>query len=165
MMNAGALAKIKLLDLSRVLEGPWPTQILADFGTDAIKIEVLGKGHDTPVWEAPFLKDADGQDELLASADYLACDRNKRSSAANFAELEGAAVIQEHYSERDNIRLVLNESELGRKVTAMFECLCCQCQCGDRWRHNRSDTWNGHRSAGNCIFTDAPSNSMPRSAI
>ncbi len=93
-VTAAALAGIKVLDLSRVLAGPWSTQILADFGADVIKIEVPGKGDDTRGWGPPFLTGADGEEEAGTSAYYLSCNRNKRSAAINLANPEGAALIR-----------------------------------------------------------------------
>ncbi len=91
---ACALDGVKVLDLSRVLAGPWSTQILADFGADVIKIELPGKGDDTRAWGPPNLRDADGHEALGESAYYLSCNRNKRSAAINLADPAGAALIR-----------------------------------------------------------------------
>ncbi len=100
-MTARALDGIKVLDLSRVLAGPWSTQILADFGADVIKIELPGNGDDTRAWGPPFLTDADGQPEHGVSAYYLACNRNKRSAAINLADPAGADLIRRLAAEAD----------------------------------------------------------------
>ncbi|MES1975302.1 MAG: CaiB/BaiF CoA-transferase family protein [Pseudomonadota bacterium] len=100
-MSAGPLDGIRVLDLSRVLAGPWSTQILADFGADVIKIEVPGKGDDTRAWGPPYLHDADGEEEQGESAYYLACNRNKRSAAINLADPAGAALIRELAAKAD----------------------------------------------------------------
>ena len=92
--NAGALAGIKVLDLSRVLAGPWCTQILADLGADVVKVERPGAGDDTRQWGPPFLKDADGNDTNQASY-YTACNRNKRSVTIDMATAEGQALIKQ----------------------------------------------------------------------
>ena len=92
--NAGALAGIKVLDLSRVLAGPWCTQILADLGADVVKVERPGAGDDTRHWGPPFLKDADGNDTTQASY-YAACNRNKRSVTIDMATPEGQALIRQ----------------------------------------------------------------------
>src|SRR4249919_28858 len=92
---------IKVLDLSRVLAGPWCTQILADFGADVIKIEVPGKGDDTRAWGPPYLKLRDGSDDPLESAYYLSCNRNKRSAAVNLAGKEGAELVRRLAAEAD----------------------------------------------------------------
>jgi crotonobetainyl-CoA:carnitine CoA-transferase CaiB-like acyl-CoA transferase len=97
----GALDGIKVLDLSRVLAGPWSTQILADFGADVIKVEVPGRGDDTRAWGPPYLKGSDGEDELGESAYYLSCNRNKRSVAINLADPAGAALIREMAEKAD----------------------------------------------------------------
>jgi crotonobetainyl-CoA:carnitine CoA-transferase CaiB-like acyl-CoA transferase len=92
---------IKVLDLSRVLAGPWCTQILADFGADVIKVEVPGKGDDTRAWGPPYLKLPDGSDDPLESAYYLSCNRNKRSVAINLASKEGADLVRRLAAEAD----------------------------------------------------------------
>ena len=92
--NAGALAGIKVLDLSRVLAGPWCTQILADLGADVVKVERPGVGDDTRQWGPPFLKDADGNDTHQASY-YTACNRNKRSVTIDMASEDGQQLIRQ----------------------------------------------------------------------
>ena len=77
-----ALDGIRVLDLSRVLAGPWSTQILADLGADVVKVERLGTGDDTRGWGPPFLHDAQGNDTAEA-AYYLGTNRNKRSLTLN----------------------------------------------------------------------------------
>lgn len=89
---AGALSHIRVLDLSRVLAGPFCTQILGDLGADILKIEKPGEGDDTRAWGPPFLKDADGKD-TSESAYYLSCNRNKKSVAIDIKTPEGQALI------------------------------------------------------------------------
>ena len=102
-MSARALEGVKVLDLSRVLAGPWSTQILADFGADVIKIELPGNGDDTRAWGPPNLIGPDGQPEMGESAYYLCANRNKRSAAINLAHPEGAALIRKLAVEADII--------------------------------------------------------------
>ncbi|GAB3775492.1 CaiB/BaiF CoA-transferase family protein [Ramlibacter monticola] len=83
-----------MLDLSRVLAGPWCTQTLADLGADVIKIERPGTGDDTRAWGPPFLKDRAGQDTHEA-AYYLGTNRNKRSVTCDIAQPDGQALIRE----------------------------------------------------------------------
>ena len=89
-----SLNGIRILDLSRVLAGPWCTQTLADLGADVIKIERPGTGDDTRTWGPPFLKDADGNDTAEA-AYYLGANRNKRSVTCDIAQPAGQALIRE----------------------------------------------------------------------
>ena len=84
---------IKVLDLSRVLAGPWCTQNLADLGADVIKVERPATGDDTRAWGPPYLKDAEGRDTTEA-AYYLSCNRNKRSIAIDIASPEGAELVR-----------------------------------------------------------------------
>ena len=82
-----------MLDLSRVLAGPWASQMLADLGADVIKVERPGAGDDTRGWGPPWLRD--GQGEPLADAAYYLCaNRNKRSVAIDFATPEGQALVR-----------------------------------------------------------------------
>jgi len=89
-----ALDGIRVLDLSRVLAGPWCTQTLADLGADVIKIERPGTGDDTRSWGPPFLKDRAGRDTHEA-AYYLGTNRNKRSVTCDIARPEGQALVRE----------------------------------------------------------------------
>ena len=96
----GALAGIRVLDLSRVLAGPWCTQMLADLGADVVKVERPGLGDDTRQWGPPFLKDAQGNDTNQASY-FTACNRNKRSVTIDMATPEGQALIRQMAQEAD----------------------------------------------------------------
>jgi len=89
----GALSGVRVLDLSRILAGPWATQLLADLGAEVIKIERPGSGDDTRRWGPPFLRDAQGSD-TAESAYYLGANRGKRSVAIDFARPEGAALLR-----------------------------------------------------------------------
>jgi crotonobetainyl-CoA:carnitine CoA-transferase CaiB-like acyl-CoA transferase len=89
----GALAGLRILDLSRVLAGPWCTQTLADLGADVIKVERPGSGDDTRGWGPPFLKDRAGHDTGEA-AYYLGTNRNKRSVTIDIARPEGQALVR-----------------------------------------------------------------------
>jgi crotonobetainyl-CoA:carnitine CoA-transferase CaiB-like acyl-CoA transferase len=100
MTKPAALDGIKVLDLSRVLAGPWCTQILADLGADVIKIERPGVGDDTRTWGPPFIKDADGNDTDQASY-FTACNRNKRSVTIDMATTEGQALLKQMAAEAD----------------------------------------------------------------
>jgi crotonobetainyl-CoA:carnitine CoA-transferase CaiB-like acyl-CoA transferase len=90
----GPLAHLTVLDLSRVLAGPWCTQLLADLGATVIKIERPGTGDDTRAWGPPYLKDAAGHDTSEA-AYYLACNRGKLSVAVDFTQPEGQSIVRE----------------------------------------------------------------------
>ena len=96
----GALAGIKVLDLSRVLAGPWATQMLADLGADVIKVERPVAGDDTRHWGPPFLKDDAGNDTREASY-FTACNRNKRSITVDMAHPEGQALLRQMAAEAD----------------------------------------------------------------
>ncbi|MDE2610234.1 MAG: CoA transferase [Burkholderiales bacterium] len=96
----GALSHLRILDLSRVLAGPWCTQNLADFGADVIKIERPGSGDDTRRWGPPYLRDGAGQDTAEA-AYYLAANRNKRSLTLDIASPAGQAIVRELVAQSD----------------------------------------------------------------
>lgn len=89
-----ALGHIRVLDLSRVLAGPWCSQNLADLGADVIKIERPGLGDDTRAWGPPYAKDAQGNDTQEA-AYYLSANRGKRSLTVDIASSEGQALLRE----------------------------------------------------------------------
>lgn len=107
---ARALEGVKVLDLSRVLAGPWATQILADFGAEVIKVEIPGKGDDTRAWGPPFLKLPDGSDDPRESAYYLCCNRNKRSLALDMTHPQGQALIRRLAAEA---QVVVENFKLG----------------------------------------------------
>jgi glutaryl-CoA transferase len=88
----GPLSHLTILDLSRVLAGPWCTQLLADLGATVIKIEKPGSGDDTRAWGPPFLKDVEGHDTGEA-AYYLACNRGKLSVAIDFTTPDGRDLV------------------------------------------------------------------------
>jgi crotonobetainyl-CoA:carnitine CoA-transferase CaiB-like acyl-CoA transferase len=89
---ATPLDGIRVLDMSRILAGPWCTQTLADLGADVIKVERPGMGDDSRVFGPPFLKTKDGKD-LRQSAMYLCANRNKRSISIDFTKPEGRKII------------------------------------------------------------------------
>ncbi len=84
------LEGVKVLDLSRVLAGPWCTQLLADLGAEVTKIERPGSGDDTRHWGPPWL----GEGEQRVAAYFLSCNRGKKSAAIDFARPEGAALVR-----------------------------------------------------------------------
>ncbi len=98
--TSGALPGIKVLDLSRVLAGPWATQMLADLGADVVKVERPVAGDDTRHWGPPFLQDAAGRDTREASY-FTACNRNKRSITVDMAHPQGQALLRRMAQEAD----------------------------------------------------------------
>ncbi len=90
----GPLEGIKVLDLSRVLAGPWATQALADYGATVYKVEKPGSGDDTRAWGPPWLRDGDGRD-TAESAYFLAANRGKHSLAIDMASADGQALIRQ----------------------------------------------------------------------
>ncbi len=109
MTPTGALSKIRVLDLSRVLAGPWASQVLGDLGADILKVERPGSGDDTRLWGPPFLKDPQGQ-TTGESAYYLCTNRNKRSLAIDMALPAGQALIRELAMQSD---VVIENFKLG----------------------------------------------------
>ena len=96
----GALSHLRVLDLSRVLAGPWAGQILADLGAEVIKVERPGNGDDTRAWGPPFLKDAYGESTGEA-AYYLSANRNKQSVTIDFTKPEGQWLVRELAAKSD----------------------------------------------------------------
>jgi len=92
--SCGALDGLRVLDLSRVLAGPWATQLLADYGAEVIKVERPGEGDDTRSWGPPWLKDRERND-TGDSAYFLSTNRNKRSITVNLAHPEGSRIIRD----------------------------------------------------------------------
>ena len=105
-----ALGHIRVLDLSRVLAGPWCSQNLADLGADVIKIERPGCGDDTRAWGPPYAKDAGGKDTGEA-AYYLSANRGKRSVTVDIASPEGQALIRDLARHAD---VVLENYKVGQ---------------------------------------------------
>lgn len=96
----GALSHVRVLDLSRVLAGPWAGQILGDLGADVIKVERPVKGDDTRAWGPPFLKDSEGRDTSEA-AYYLSANRNKQSVTIDFTRPEGQQLVRDLVAHSD----------------------------------------------------------------
>lgn len=90
MTSPRALDGVRVLDLSRILAGPWATQILADLGADVLKIEKPGVGDDTRGWGPPFVDGADGRHD---AAYFFAANRNKRSVTLDFTTADGTAIL------------------------------------------------------------------------
>jgi len=122
---------IRVLDLTRVLAGPWATQLLADLGAEVIKVERPGKGDDTRHWGPPFLKDREGRDTADA-AYYLACNRGKKSLTLDIARPEGRAVARalamksdvlvENFKVGDLARYGLDYASLARDHPRLVYC-------------------------------------------
>ena len=96
---AGPLTGIRILDLTRVLAGPWATQLLADFGAEVIKIEKPGEGDDTRGWGPPFLTNPDGS--RGDAAYFVSANRGKWSVAIDMASAEGQTLIRDLAAKSD----------------------------------------------------------------
>lgn len=92
-MAKGPLSNIRVLDMSRILAGPWAAQMLADLGAEVIKVERPGKGDDSRQFGPPFLKDAEGRNTRESSF-YISTNRNKKSITCDIAKPEGQALIR-----------------------------------------------------------------------
>lgn len=106
---AGPLSHIRILDLSRIMAGPWAGQILADLGAEVIKVERAGVGDDTRRWGPPFLKDSEGQD-TAESGYYLSVNRGKKSIEVDLSSPEGQQIIRDLAIESD---IVLENFKVG----------------------------------------------------
>jgi len=125
------LSGTRVLDLTRVLAGPWATQNLADLGAEVIKIERPGCGDDTRRWGPPFLKDREGRDTADA-AYFLACNRGKKSMTLDIASPEGRAiaralavksdVLVENFKVGDLARYGLDHASLARDNPRLVYC-------------------------------------------
>src|SRR5918994_7231104 len=93
------LAGLKVLELARILAGPWVGQLLADLGADVVKVERPGAGDDTRGWGPPFIEGAD--DDNLSAAYFHSCNRGKRSIAVDFETPEGQELVRTLASQAD----------------------------------------------------------------
>ena len=106
---AGPLSHIRILDLSRIMAGPWAGQILADLGAEVIKVERAGVGDDTRRWGPPFLKDSAGN-ETAESGYYLSVTRGKKSIELDLSSEEGQQIVRDLALESD---IVLENFKVG----------------------------------------------------
>lgn len=107
-MSAKPLAGVRVLELARILAGPWAGQLLADLGADVIKVERPVEGDDTRHWGPPFLKDTQGNS--LDAAYFHACNRGKRSIAIDIASAEGQAEVRRLAAQSD---IVIENFKVG----------------------------------------------------
>jgi crotonobetainyl-CoA:carnitine CoA-transferase CaiB-like acyl-CoA transferase len=129
--EGGALAHLRVLDLSRVLAGPWATQVLADLGAEVIKVERPGRGDDTRGWGPPWLRDRSGS-ETSESAYFLAANRGKKSVAVDLSHPEGQEIVRrlaarsdvlvENFKVGDLDRYGLGHRELSEANPALVYC-------------------------------------------
>ncbi len=98
----GPLHGIRVLDLTRVLAGPWASQLLADYGASVIKVERPGGGDDTRAWGPPWLREGDGE-EPGDAAYFLSTNRNKRSVTIDLGHADGAALVRSLAAKSDII--------------------------------------------------------------
>lgn len=126
-----ALSGIRVLDMSRILAGPYCTQLLGDFGADIIKVERPGHGDDTRKWGPPYLQDEQGLN-LAESAYYLSCNRNKRSITIDISKSEGQFLIRkllkdtdvliENYKVGDMAKFNLSYDDLKQQFPHLVYC-------------------------------------------
>ena len=127
----GALGHLRVLDLSRVLAGPWASQVLADLGAEVIKVERPGSGDDTRGWGPPYLRDRAGR-ETSESAYFLSANRGKKSVTIDIARPEGQALVRrlagvsdvllENFKVGTMARLGLGYQELARVNPRLVYC-------------------------------------------
>jgi crotonobetainyl-CoA:carnitine CoA-transferase CaiB-like acyl-CoA transferase len=130
-MTDGPLKGIRILDLSRVLAGPWATQLLADLGAEVIKVERPGTGDDTRHWGPPFLPGADGQPSGHATY-YFAANRGKKSLTIDLRVPEGCDLVRrlalrsdvlvENFKVDDLARIGLDYASLARLNPGLIYC-------------------------------------------
>ncbi|HMN55379.1 MAG TPA: CaiB/BaiF CoA-transferase family protein, partial [Sphingopyxis sp.] len=108
---AKPLAGLRVVELARVLAGPWSGQLLADLGAEVVKVERPGAGDDTRQWGPPFVAGAVG--ENLGAAYYHSCNRGKRSVAVDIATAEGQAAVRALIAEAD---VVIENYKVGGLV-------------------------------------------------
>ncbi len=128
---AGPLSHIKVLDLSRVLAGPWTAQNLADLGAEVIKVERPGKGDDSRGYAPPFLKDEQGR-ETKEGAYFCAANRGKKSITVNLSKPEGQQLVRElakdvdvlveNYKVGDLARYGLGYDDLAKPNPGLIYC-------------------------------------------
>ena len=90
---SGPLSHIRVLDMSRILAGPWAAQTLADLGAEVIKVERPGTGDDTRTWGPPFITDEEGR-ETEESAYFLSTNRGKKSIALDISKPQGQEILK-----------------------------------------------------------------------
>ncbi|MSQ59178.1 MAG: CoA transferase, partial [Betaproteobacteria bacterium] len=127
----GALQGVRVLDLTRILAGPYACQTLADLGAEVIKVERPGRGDDSRAWGPPFQKDEQGQD-TPDSIYYLCCNRGKRSITADLSRREGQDLIKrlslksdvlvENYKVGDLRRYGLDHESLRQENPRLIYC-------------------------------------------
>ena len=96
--HRGLLSGVRVLDLSRILAGPWASQTLADMGADVVKVEQKGLGDDTRRWGPPFIKD---HNQSAVAGYFLACNRGKRSIALDFKNPDELALLKQLATKAD----------------------------------------------------------------
>jgi len=107
--HPGALSHIRVLDLSRILAGPWASQMLGDLGAEIIKVERPGVGDDTRGWGPPYVRDADGND-TTDSTYCLSANRNKESVTIDFTRPEGQKIVRDLAAKSD---IVIENFKVG----------------------------------------------------
>ncbi len=112
-MKTGPLSHIKVLDLSRVLAGPWAGQVLADLGATVIKVEKPGTGDDTRAWGPPFLKGVNGE-ETREACYFLAANRGKQSITVDISTQAGQDIIRRLATQSDIVLENYKVGTLGR---------------------------------------------------